>query len=862
MRLYRALLQLYPAAFRAEYASEMCSVFEQRRRDASGALAVVAWWFEVFFDVLCNAFAVQWDYLRQDLRYTARTLSRAPGFAITAVLVAGLGVGATTAVLTIADHVLIRPLPFADPDRLVKLWQTTPGYTRMELSPANYRDWKSMSQSFDAMASYRGLSTNLVGHGEPLRLEGTVVTAELFPMIGAQPALGRLFTAEDDREGAPGTLLLSHALWQGVFGGDPGVLGKRVRLDDGLYEVIGVMPRGFHFRSRKEELWTPMRFTAADFRDRGDNWLDVVAKLKRGVGIDQAREEMRVIAARLEQAYPKENARTGANVISLRDQLLSNQTRMLLGALLGAALCVLLIACANLANLLLARGLVRQKELAVRASLGAGRDRLVRQLVTESLVLALLGGALGIATANAAVPVLNRVVPTSLPIAEPSMDLRVLLFAVLLTVLTGLGFGVLPAIRACGRAGADGLREGSRGGVGGRRERLRAGLVMVEVAVSVVLLVSAGLLVRALWRLQAIDPGFRTEGVLTLRTSLPMPKYEKAAPREQFYAQVLEDVRELPGVSNAGYISFLPMTMRGGIWPVNIGGQTQNRAEGHTASLRMVTPGFFATMGIPLRAGRDVSESDTRESLSVAVVSESFVRRYWPRENPLGRRFGFGLSERTIVGVAGDIRVRGLVANSEPQVYLPYKQIPDGGLIWYAPKDLAIRTSMDAGALLPAVRRIIRSADPEQPISDVQTMAEIVEADTGPRRVQVRVLGVFAAVAFLLAGIGLHGLLSFTVAQRSQEIGVRMALGAQPGDILRMVLRESFVLAAAGVVLGGALGFAAGRWMEALLAGVKPGDAATFGSAAGLCLLMTALGSLLPAVRSVRVDPVSAIRAE
>jgi predicted permease len=378
----------------------------------------------------------------------------------------------------------------------------------------------------------------------------------------------------------------------------------------------------------------------------------------------------------------------------------------------------------------------------------------------------------------------------------------------------------------------------------------------------VVLLVSSGLLIRALWRLQGVDPGFRAEGVLTLRTALPWPKYEKTQRRGQFYAQVLAGVRSLPGVSNAAYISFLPMATRGGIWPVEVPGQPKAPSEASTVSLRFVTPEFFAALGIPIRQGRDVSESDTRESPFVAVVSESFVRRYWPVEDPRGRRFQVASRDRTIVGVVGDVRVRGLESTSEPQVYLPCPQVADGNLVGYTPKDLVVRSSVDPGMLLPAIRRVIAKADPQQPISDVRTLSDIVEAETAPRSVQVRVLGAFAAIAVLLAGIGIHGLLAFAVSNRAQEIGVRLALGARPRDILTLVLRQGLLMAAAGVVAGVALAYAAGRTLEALLAGVSPRDATTFLVAVAFALVMTLAGSLVPALRAVRVDPLRAIRAE
>ena len=863
MRAYDLLLRLYPASFRAEYGEEMRAIWARRRRDASGPLAAAALWIATVFEVLLNAAAVHWDILRQDLRYTARTLARSPGFALTAILVLALGVGANTAAFSVTDFVLIRPLPFPEPDRLVKLWEKLPGYSAMELSPANYVDWKHMSKSFEGMGAFCNTSVNLVGQGDPERIEGAAITADLFPLLGVQPLMGRLFTPAEDREGAPGTLLLSYQLWQAVFGGDASVIGRRVNLDNEPYVVIGVMPRDFHFPSRNAELWTPTRFREHDddFRDRNNNYLNVVARLKPGVSLAQSGAEMGVVAAQLERQFPKENKQTSASVNLLRDEL-PQQSRLLLMALSGAAICVLLIACANLANLLLARGLARQRELSVRAAMGAGRERLVRQLVTESLVLALAGGAVGVLVAAAVVPLLARLVPASLPIAQsPSIDLRVLIFAGLISGLTGIGFGVLPALRACSQSDLSALREGMRAG-GGRKERLRSALVIAEVTASVVLLVSAGLLVRALWRIEATDPGFCTGGVLTLQTALPMPKYSETARRVGFYTRVLSAVRALPGVSSAAYISFLPMVMRGGIWAVAVDGKPLELTGSHTASMRFVTPGFFATLGIPLHRGRDVGESDSIDAPFATVVSESFVRRYWPDEDPLGRHFKMAFNDWMVVGVVGDIRVRGLERNSEPQVYLPYRQVQDGLFPFYVPKDLVIRSATGPGTLLRAVRQIIRSADSEQPVSDVRTMADIVEEETASRSAQVRVLGAFAAIAFLLAGVGIHGLLSFAVSRRTQEIGVRIALGAQPVEIVKMIVRQGALLAGAGVVPGIALAYAAGRAMEGLLAGVKPGDALTFASAIGLCVLMTVLGSLVPALRAVRIDPISAIRSE
>jgi putative ABC transport system permease protein len=861
-RLYRALLYLYPSSWRAEYGEEMRTVFAARRREAHGLLATVALWLEILPDLLTNAVAVQWDVLRQDLRQAIRTLRRSPGFAVTAVGIAALGIGATTAAFTTVDHVLIRPFPFARQDRLVKLREDDlSGLQRFwDVSPANYRDWKRLSRSYESMGAYRSLSVNMTGgQGDPERIDGASVTAELLPTLGVQPAMGRAFTKADDLHSAPGTVILSDGLWRERFGADPAILGHTIYLDNAPYTVIGVMPKSFYFPTREARLWTPMRFAPDDFEDRSNTYIFPVGRLKPGVTLQQAQAEMRVIAAQLGRAYPKELAQVGVAVVRLRDDI-SERARLMLKVLLGAALCVLLIACINLANLLMARAMVRRQELAVRAALGAGRERLIHQMLTESLTLALPGGLLGLLIAHAALPALVRLVPVSLPIAEiPAVDGRVLLFTALVTFATGIGFGILPALRA-GVHSAMELHAGGRSGMGSRRERLRSGLVVIEVACSIVLLVGFGLLTRALWRVQAVNPGFRSDHVLTLRTSLPMPRYEKPETREPFYRHVLDETRRLPGVTAAAYISFLPMTV-GGIWPVQIEGHPESLANRRTASLRFVTPGFFLTMGIPLLAGRDVRQTDSHTAPYVALVSQSFVRRYWPGENPLGRHIDIGNHDRIVIGIVGDIRVRGPERSSEPQVYVSWQQ-PDDVSTWYAPKDLAVRTTGDPASLVSSLRRIIHAADPTQPISEVRTMTDIVEEQTASRRAQLTVLGAFGAIALLLAAIGIHGLLAFAVSSRTQEIGVRMALGAQQADIFGMTISEGFKLAAIGTVLGIAFAYGAGQLLQSLLAGVKPWDPGVLTVVIIFSLTMTVASSLLPAIRAVRVDPITAVRAE
>jgi putative ABC transport system permease protein len=859
MRLYDLLLHLYPASYRAEYGEELRAVFAERARDIAGPLAPVRRAFAAVADVWPNAFAVQADVLRRDLGYAARTLRRAPGFALAAVLVVALGVGANAAAFSVADFVLVRPLPFPRPDRLVRVWEATPGYGQMEFSAANYRDWKAASSSYSALGAYFDNDYNLSGTGEPRRISAVLVSPELIGLLGVQPLIGRAFEASDYDGRA--VAVLSYALWQSELGGDPAVVGRTVRLDDRAYEVVGVMPADFSFPDRRTMLWLPLVLHEEDYGDRADNYLYVVGRLRNGVSVERARAEMVAIAARSARQFPKENHETSARVVRLSESI-SQRARLLLLALCGASLCILLLACANLANLLLARAMGREREIAVRAALGAGRERLVRQLVTESVALVLLGGVAGVLVAIVAMPLLGALVPTSLPIAQqPRLDPRVLALAAVLVALTGLAFGVLPALRT-GRIDAlAALRNSARAG-GGRKERVRAVLVGTQVMASVVLLISSGLLVRAVWTLEGVDPGFRSEGVLTLRTALPSPRYDSTQRRAQFLERVLAQVRTLPGVRSAGYVSGLPMVMRGGIWPVVMTGAEAVRDEHNTAALRYVTPQYFAAMGIPVLRGRDVDDADRRDAPYVAVVSQSFARRYWPNADPIGRRFTFAFDERTIVGVVGDVRTRGLEPESEPQVYLPYRQVADGALTGYAPKDLVVRSTTSAASLVPALRRIVRSVDANQPISDVRALTEIVRDDTATRRAQLRVLAALTLVAVLLAGIGVHGLLAFTTTQRAPELGIRSALGASSGSLVRMVLREGVRLSLLGIVPGVWLAYLAARSMRALLAGVPPADPITIAAAVALCVATAVIGSLRPAMRAARADPMAALRAE
>jgi putative ABC transport system permease protein len=859
MPVYRALLYIYPRSFRHEYGDEMEGIFRARRRQASG-LAVLALWAETVTDTLLDGARVHWDQLREDVRYSWRSLAHARGFAVTAVIVAALGTGATTTTFSVADHVLVRPLPFPDSDQLVMVWQDqrARGYSRIELSVGNYLDLKTRNRSLAGLAAYTSRPVNLVGHGNPERLDASLVTPDLFGVLGAQAARGRALMTADGEPGAADTVVLSHATWRTTFAADPNVLGRTIALDGTPHVVVGVMPRGFEFPTRETDLWLAFRLAPDD--DRANLYLRSVGRLAPRVSIEQARGDLVSIAAQLEQEHPVANAETSATVHLLRDQV-SPQTRTMLLTLVAASLCLLLIACFNMANLLLARALTRQREIAIRLAMGVGWERLTRQLMTESLLIALTGGVAGVILALTATPLVAQLVPTALPIPDaPGADLRILAIAALVVLATTVGFGAMPAIRATRQADAASLRDGTRTGTTRANDRWRTALVVAEISATVVLLVCAGLLTRALWNVQAIDPGFRADNVLTARTALPFPKYAPTERRQQFYDRVLDEVRALPGVTGAAYASFLPMVMRGGIWPITLGGADD--PEAGTVSLRLVTPGYFDTMGIALRRGRDLAANDTMQAPFVAVVSESFANRHWPGQNPVGRRFFVAFFERTVVGVAGDVRVRGLERDSEPQVYVPSRQVPDGGLMFYAPKDLVVRASVPVASLTQSVRHIVSAADPEQPLSDVRLLSDIVAGDAAGRRAQLFVILGFAAVAFALAAFGVHGLLSFTVSSQTRDIGVRMALGAPPWSILGSVLGRGLILSAVGLVAGVMMAAGAGRLLQSLLAGVNPADPGVFGAAGILVIAMTVGGALLPARRASRIDPIAAIRTE
>jgi predicted permease len=861
MSFYRLLLRLYPASFRAEYEAELLRTFEEMSRDRGAVAAALA----ALFDVVPNAFVAHMGILRQDIHYALRSLNRSRGFALTVIMVTALGVGANTATFSVADLVLLRPLPFPQPNELVRLCEGPReggGWGCMnELSPANYRDVVSSPTAVETWGAFGQTPVNLVGAGQPVRISAAQVSAQVIPLLGIPPMLGRVFDTTGARGRDDRSVVLSYGLWRSQFGGDPAVIGTTIRLNDTPHLVIGVMPPEFQFPSAEARLWLPLRLDESDFADRDDTWLQSVGRLREGATFGQARADLKVVFDRLARDYPETNAETGFSFFRQRDQLMP-RFRIMLLALCGASLALLLLTGANLANLLLVRAAARERELAVRSALGAGRERLVRQMLTESVLLATLGGAAGLLLATLTFPLLVHLIPKSVPLGElRGLDVRVLLVAGAFTFATGIGFGLLPALKAGGKTGLDALKEGGRSG-GGRRQRLRTALVTIEVAVSVVLLISSGLLIRAVWNVQSVDPGFASENVLTLRTALPSSGFNDRVRRDEFWQRVLSEVRSLAGVEAAGYTSGLPMVMWGGIAGVTIQGQDAPPGRTNVSSFRFVTPGLLEALSVPLVEGRLIEEADRTDRALVAVVSRSFTERYWPGQSALGRTFRVREEERTVVGVVGDIKVRGLERTSEPQIYVPSGQAADSIPDFYAPKDLVIRASTPAASLLPAVREIIARVDPEQPISDVRLLREVVEGQTESRRAQLRVLGALAVVALLLTGIGIHGLLAYMVAQRSREIGVRLALGAAPHRVGGMIAGEVVRLAILGGIPGLLAAYWAARGMRALLFGIAPSDPLTFSGGLLIVVLVTCAGGLVPAFRAVRISPVEAMRGD
>jgi len=803
------------------------------------------------------------ETLFADLRYGIRLLLQAPGFTAIAICALALGIGANTAIFSTVDSVILRPLPYTDPDRVVLVWEDASfaSFPKNTPAPGNFIEWQKRNHVFTEIAATRGASANLTTDGAPEQVFGRRVTPNFFSVLGVKPLIGRVFTEEEDRTGAP-VVLISYGLWQRRYLGDPSLVNKTILMDGNRYTVIGVMPRDFVFRFREMDYWAPIHFSPADLVTRGSHYLNVVARLKPDVTLARAREEMSGIARQLAQEFPDSNSKVGAVVYPIKEDLLGN-TRVGLLVLMAAAGCVLLIACANLASLLLARAVARQREMAVRAALGAGRGRLVRQMVTESTLLSVAGGVLGLGVAMAGMKILAGLVPIGLPgSAAPAIDSRLLGFTLALSLATGVLFSIVPAIHAARASLNDALKQGGRAGIGGSGRNMRDALVVMEVAAALVLLVSAGLMIQTLARLRSIDIGFRSDHLLTMRTVIPRAKYQDPAKRLAFFERVVDGVRPLPGVEAAAYSSQLPFLSQGNTQSYRVEGRELEPGDPGDALLRVGTNEYLQTMGVTLREGRLFSAGDRGDAAPVIIINETFAKRYWPKESALGHRIALSSPSRvwrTIIGVVADVHERGYELEMKPGVYLPYAQILD---TWAVPESLVVRVKGDPLSLAGAARRVIAGVDPEQPVAAVRTMDDIIALDVADRQQQMTLLGAFAGLALLLASIGLYGVLSYAVTQRSREIGLRMALGASASSVVQMVVGRGLGLTGVGLAIGLTLAWAVTRAMKNLLYGVAASDPATYAGVAALLGMIALVACWLPARRAARVDPIVVLREE
>jgi putative ABC transport system permease protein len=790
-----------------------------------------------------------------DFRFAVRTLARNPGFTAMVVLTLGLGIGATSSVFSVVNAVLLRPLPYRDPDRLVRVWQSLPsaGDRDSPTSAANFTDWKERSRVFTDMAAFDRRPFNLTGGERPERLMGASVTPNLFQLLGVQAELGRTLVSGDVDEQA---IVVSYGLWQRRFGSDPGILGKPLTLDGKTYQVAGVLPSGFGFLPGTD-VWVPLHFTAEQMQQRGLIFLEVIGRLKPGVGVGQAQQDMTAVSSFLAEEYPDPNIGWTARVVSLYEQEVGD-VRTTLYILLGAVGFVLLVACANVANLLLARSTGRAREVAVRTALGADRLRLLRQSVTEGLILALLGGLLGLLLTLLGIRLLVTLNPGDIPRMDSvGIDWGVLGFTLALSVLTGLIFGAVPALQAKPSRLHDVLRSaGGQASAGRGHGRARSSLAVAEIALALVLLIGAGLLIQSFQRLRRVDPGFDPENALTVQIILPKEKYPEIPQKVFLFQTVLERLQGLPGVEAAGAVTTLPMSGAEVKEILAIPGR-QLSPEDEAVNLDVVTPDYFRAMKIGLVKGRFPTLQDRAGGAPVAIVDEAMARRYWPGEEALGKQIALPSLIRKrieVVGIVRSVRRDGLDRDPRPQLYIPLADYAENRM------DVVVRTRSAPADLATAVRQAVSSVDPDQPVSNLRPLTELVAGSISQQRFNTRLMEVFAALALVLAMVGIYGVLSYSVAQRTHEIGIRMALGARREGVLRLVLGQGMALTALGLILGLLLAFALTRVIASLLFGVEATDPATFALLAAALALAALAACYLPARRATTVDPLVALR--
>jgi putative ABC transport system permease protein len=815
------------------------------------------------------------DEMFQDLRYGGRMLLRQRTFTLAAIIALALGIGANTAVFSVVNAVLLRPLPYRDADGLVMIWGNLfkLGMERMGARAAEYHEYRQQTRVFAETAAFDNLSFNFTESGsDPERIAGARVTVSLFPLLGAQTVAGQLFTSDQEQVGSDQVVIVSHGLWQRRFGGDPNLIGKTISLDGRSRTVVGILHAGFQFPhqsfpfAKPADLFVPLTFTPEQIAQRSGRFENyVLARLRPGVTLEQARAQMSLFAQTIEQYYRGPNNADGGWRITVEplQQVVVGRSRQMLLALLAMVGLVLLIACANVANLLLARAVVRQKEIAVRLALGASRLRIVRQLLTESVLLAVLGGGLGLLLARWGIKALVRLDPDSLPrVGEISIDGSVLAFTVATSMLTGLLFGIMPALQASRPTLSLTLKDAGPGLIGGwRRFQFRHLLLVAEVALTLVVLVCAGLVINSFVRLLRVNPGLNPNEVLTVGISLSPTKYADRLQIAAFYDQLLVKVGTLPGVQSVGASSIVPLSGRAIEDPFSIEGRPLDPNRLTVAGHQNVTPELFRTLGIPLVQGRDFNSGDTADAPPVAIINETMARTYWPDQNPIGQRIKLGAPNApgnwmAIIGIVRDIPHRGLDSLPEPDWYWPQSQLPNRTMT------LFVRGPIDPASLAAAIRRQVQAIDPAQPVAGFGSMNEVISSSIAPRRFTMLLLTIFAAVALLLAATGVYGVMAYALAQRTREVGIRMALGAQAGDVIRLILKQGLTLTLAGIAAGIAGAIAAARAMSGLLYGVSATDPVTFVTISLLLLAVALLACYLPARRAAKVDPVNALRNE
>lgn len=802
------------------------------------------------------------DTTLRDVGYALRGLRRSPAFTLTAVLSLALGLGAGLAVFTVADNLLVRPLPYRDASRLVMIWENRGGDGHNVVSPANYLDWKSQNDVFEDIAALSpARSAILTGNGRAEEFLEQSVTANFFPLLGIHPVRGRLFTGKEDR--APGqVVLIGYRLWQSWFGGDENIIGRQVQINSLTMTIIGVLPANFYFLNRETDLWGPLGLDPAqDYRRTQGRWMMSIGRLRPGVTIREAQAHMTAVARRLEQAYPAFNTDWRVNLEPLRDALFRDTKTPLL-VLLAAVVMLLAVGCANLANLLLARYSSRRREIAVRASLGAGRWRVMGQLLAESLILGLAGGACGLVMARWAVTGLLALAPRDIAQStEIHLDFRIVLLAVALSLLTGILFGIAPALTTTHIDLVGAMRGDSRSGLGAG-SRLRSWLVGLEVTMSVILLTGAILLFRSLVDLETVNPGFNAANLLTFRVPLAAGRYREARTRTVFFQKALDELSHLPGVRSASAVSFLPFTGPGAGTSVNIEGRppAQPGAE-LEAVIQTVMPGYFRTLGIPFKSGRDFTDSDNLpDSPYRFIVNEAFVRQFLRGEQPLGKRINASMDRQNpygeIIGVVADSRESSIDHKPEPTVYYPHSHLS------YPRMVILLRVDSNPLRLAGAARRTIRQLDPEQPIAEVRTLEEVLGENFSRQRFSAWLLAGFALVALVLAAVGIYGMLAYSVTARTREFGVRTAVGADPWRIIALVLKDGLYPVAGGVVMGGAGAFIVSGLLKSLLFGIGPRDPLTFAAVPLLLAGIAMVSAWVPARRAARLDPMEALRTE